>query len=143
MPREPRIGWVTSWNTRCGIATYSAHLVENIPSKVTIFAARTADLTQQDAPEVCRRVAGEEDALDELAKCIDDQQIDTLVIQFNYGFFNLERFGHFLTSQLDAGRAVVLTMHSTTDPIHALHKRLELSPCALGALSPHLGSRAG
>ena len=115
IPCEPRIGWVTSWNTRCGIATYSAHLVENIPSKVTIFAARTADLTQQDGPEVDRCwVAGEEDALDELAKCIGDQQIDTLVIQFNYSFFNLERFGDFLTSQLDTGRAVAAD--------HAFHR---------------------
>ncbi len=127
MPREPRIGWVTSWNTRCGIATYSTHLVENIPAKITIFAAKTADVTQQDGAEVIRCwTADEEDPLDEMARSIDAKQIDTLVIQFNYGFFNLEKFGCFLSRQLDAGRILVLTMHSTTDPVHVHHKRLEI-----------------
>lgn len=127
MPREVRIGWVTSWNTRCGIATYSAHLVEKIPSRVVIFAAKTTDITQPDGPDVHRCwAAGEEDTLDELAMSVDAQQIDTLVVQFNYGFFNLERFSSFLNSQLDAGRVVVVTMHSTVDPVHVPHKRLEI-----------------
>lgn len=128
VPPESRIGWVTTWNTRCGIATYSAHLVENIPSKIAIFAAKTADLTEQDGSEVVRCwSAGVENTLDELAKCIDDQQIDTLVIQFNYSFFNLASFGRFLSRQLDAGRTVLVTMHSTVDPVHVLpHQRLEI-----------------
>lgn len=128
VPYEPRIGWVTSWNTRCGIATYSAHLIENVPTNITIFSAKTADITQQDGQEVVRCWSvGEEETLDELAKSIDDQQIDTLVVQFNYSFFNLERFGSFLTRQFDAGRIVVLTLHSTSDPVHVLpHKRLEI-----------------
>jgi glycosyltransferase involved in cell wall biosynthesis len=118
---------VTSWNTRCGIANYSAHLIEKIPSGVTIFATKTADITQQDGPEVLRCwSAGEEDTLDELAKNVADQQIDTLVVQFNYGFFNLERFNSFLSSQLNAGRVVVVTMHSTVDPAHVPNKRLEI-----------------
>ena len=125
--REPRIGWVTTWNTRCGIAAYSAHLVENIPTKITIFAAKTTDVTQQDGAEVIRCwTAGEGDCLDELAESIDARQIDTLVIQFNYGFFNLEQFACFLSRQLDAGRVVVLTMHSTKDPVHAPQKRLNI-----------------
>lgn len=126
--RGARIGWVTSWNTRCGIATYSAHLIGNMPSKATIFAASAADLTQQDGPEVVRCWStGESDNLDELARSIDDHRIDTLVIQFNYSFFNLERFEKFLTGQLDSGRKVVLTLHSTVDPVHVLpHKRLEI-----------------
>jgi glycosyltransferase involved in cell wall biosynthesis len=69
---------------------------------------------------------GENDSLSELAHNIDTQQIDTLVIQFNYVFFNLERLGRFLTIQLDAGRNVVVTFHSTTDPEDAPHKHLGL-----------------
>jgi O-antigen biosynthesis alpha-1,2-mannosyltransferase len=127
MPREPRVGWVSSWNTRCGIATYSTHLVENIPSKITIFAAKTTDIAQQDEPEVVRCWStGEEDTLNELAGNIDSHQIDVLVIQFNYSFYNLQQFGHFLSRQLEIGRVVVVTMHSTSDPVHVLpHKRLE------------------
>lgn len=127
MTREPHIGWVSSWNTRCGIASYSAHLIKNIPGKVTVFAPKDIQITQPDGPEVFRCwSAGENDYLSELAHNIDTQQIDTLVIQFNYVFFNLERFGSFLTSQLDAGRTVVVTFHSTTDPVDEPHKHLGL-----------------
>ena len=28
--KEPRVGWITPWNTRCGIASYSEHLIKNI-----------------------------------------------------------------------------------------------------------------
>ncbi len=135
MPKllPPRIGWVTTWNTRCGIATYSAHLVENMSADVKILAARTRQLIQLDGPEVVRCwEAGEDDTLDELASSIDDHRIDTLVVQFNYGFFNLERFSHFLTRQINAGRTVVLMMHSTTDPAHVPHKKLEKLKGVLG-----------
>ncbi len=116
---EPHIGWVSTWNTRCGIATYSAHLIENIPDAVTILAARTEEPAQLDGTGVVRCWAtGMSDSLDELSACIEDRQIDTLVVQFNYGFFNLETFGLFLNQQLDAGRIVVLMMHSTSDPVH-------------------------
>ena len=125
--RVSRIGWVSSWNTRCGIAAYSAHLVENIPNQVSMFSAKTVDLTQPDEANVVRCwSAGENDTLAELAESIVDRAIDTLVLQFNYGFFNLERLADFLNGQLDAGRIVVVMMHSTTDPVHVPHKRLEV-----------------
>lgn len=128
-PRQtPRIGWVTTWNTRCGIATYSAHLVEKIPTDVTIFAARTLDLTQHDSNNVVRCWdTGESDSLKDLSNAIAAADITTLVIQFNYSLFSLESLREFLIEQLNAGRTIVITMHSTTDPIHILpHKRLEL-----------------
>ncbi len=43
--RPPRIGWVTTWNKRCGIASYSEHLVRNIPADVVVFAAEAAQRT--------------------------------------------------------------------------------------------------
>ena len=123
---QPRIAWVTSWNTRCGIATYSAHLVENIPADVTVLASSSTLLTRVDEGCVHRCWdAGEEDNLKELAAVIDEGWFDTLIIQFNYGFFNFEKFIDFLEWQLDADRVVVLTMHATIDPISAPHKRLE------------------
>ena len=122
------IGWVTSWNTRCGIATYSAHLLENIPCAVSVFAARTKDLIYQDGSEVVRCWdSGMSDTLTDLSNAVEDRQIDALVIQFNYAFFNIERFGTFLTDQLNAGRVIILTLHSTVDPVHVLqHQRLEI-----------------
>lgn len=131
---EQKIGWVTSWNTKCGIATYSAHLIHNLPADVTILAAHAAERTAADGPEVVRCwEQGDHDTLDELAAAIDAAGVTTLVLQFNYGFFQLERLAAFLLAQRAAGRIVVVTLHATIDPAHVPHKRLEILVPALRA----------
>lgn len=125
-PPKPRIGWITTWNTRCGIAAYSRHLIENMPAPVTVLASHAGALTQPDDANVARCWhADEGEGLEALGQTIGRHGIDTIVIQFNYCFFNFERLAVFIERQIDAGRVVAMTMHSTIDPIHVLpHKRL-------------------
>jgi O-antigen biosynthesis alpha-1,2-mannosyltransferase len=116
---RPCVGWVTTWNSCCGIATYSAHLLNNISADVTILAAHTEVMTQKDEASVVRCwYSGGNDDLTELADEIRRQRINTIIIQFNYGFFNFEHFDKFLSKQLDEGRIVIIIMHSTNDPTH-------------------------
>jgi O-antigen biosynthesis alpha-1,2-mannosyltransferase len=122
---EPRIGWVTTWNTRCGVATYSEHLIRGMPCQVKILAARTDTPACEEQANVDRCwVAGDRDPLVDLRRSIEISGLDTLVIQFNYGFFDLQVLATFLAEQIDAGRVVVVLMHSTTDPTHVPHKKL-------------------
>ncbi len=128
----PSIGWVTTWNTRCGIATYSEHLIKNMQSHVSILAAHTATKTVEDASNVMRCwSAGDDDALVSLSLQVEAQALDTLVVQFNYGFFDLPTFSNFLEDQIDKGLIVVVVMHATNDPIHVPHKKLSLLASAL------------
>ncbi len=114
----PRIGWVTTWNTRCGIASYSRHLIEAAAQHVTVLAPRQSGLLQADEGFVLRSwLSGKErNAFGELSLTITDQALDVLVIQFNYGFYQLHDFSKFLHGQIDAGRTVIVTMHATSDP---------------------------
>lgn len=129
---EPRIGWVSTWNTPCGIASYSEHLIAHMPGQVTVLAAHAATQTAADGPSVQRCwQAGEHDDLQQLAQAIEAQQLDTLVIQFNYGFFNFPTFASFLHQQIDAGRTLLVALHASTDPAHAPHKKLQLLAPAL------------
>jgi glycosyltransferase involved in cell wall biosynthesis len=119
------MGWITTWNTRCGIATYAEHLVARLPEKVSILAAEATERRGADGADVDRCwVIGETDTLDALSYRIEALGLDTLVIQFNYGFFNLELLNDFLLHQATAGRTLIIVLHSTTDPPHAPHKRL-------------------
>jgi len=128
----PRIGWVTTWNTRCGIATYSEHLIKNMQSHVSVLAAHAATKTAEDASNVMRCwSAGDDDALAALTQQVEEQKLDMLVIQFNYGFFDLSIFSKFLEDQIDKGLVVVVVMHATNDPIHAPHKKLSFLASAL------------
>jgi len=126
LPPTPKIGWVTTWNTKCGVAAYSAHLVSNMPTDVTILAAHTAAQTTPDGPEVVRCwETGESDTLEAILRTIEERGIDTVVVQFNYGFFNFERFSNLLAGLVNTGRVVVVMLHATTDPKHIPGKRLE------------------
>jgi glycosyltransferase involved in cell wall biosynthesis len=133
-PGEQRIGWISTWNTKCGIATYSSHLIHSLPADVTVFAAHAPERTAVDGTEVVRCwEQGDHDTLDELSAAIDAAGVTTLVLQFNYGFFQLERLAEFLLAQRAAGRVVIVTLHATIDPEHVRHKRLEILVPALRA----------
>ncbi len=119
------VAWVSSWNTKCGIATYSEHLINNMPQDMTILAAHAALTLEPDGDGVKRCwVAGEADNLTELSNAVKRSQCNTLVIQFNYCFFNFEYFSDFLNDQVDSGINVVLMLHATQDPTHIPNKKL-------------------
>jgi len=124
---SPKIGWVTSWNTRCGIATYSAHLIDCMPEakKVKIFAAKADLRTADDTANItrCWEPHDNED-LSHLVESINNESIDVLVIQFNHGFFNFENLNQFLLDQARVGRVLILMLHSTAVPAHVPHKKL-------------------
>lgn len=114
----PRVGLISTWNTRCGIAAYSEHLFRDIPISLSVLAPYAAELERQDTDNVFRCWSmGESDDLIRLTECILSLSIEVLVIQFNYGFFNLGRFADFLRNQIGFGKKVIITFHSTTDPI--------------------------
>jgi glycosyltransferase involved in cell wall biosynthesis len=130
--RPPRIGWVSTWNTRCGIASYSEHLLRHMPGEVTILAATAADKPLPDGPEVvrCWNQSGPEPLLG-LARAIEEAAVDVVVVQFQYGFFEFGPLADFLQAQKDVGRVVVVMMHATQDPAHAPDRQLVMLADAL------------
>ncbi|WP_447882096.1 glycosyltransferase [Serratia fonticola] len=115
-----RIGWLSTWNTKCGIATYSQHLVADMPSdQIVIFAPTANDLVHADENNVLRNwvVGKENNYLDTLDAQIEALRLNTLVIQFNYGFFNHRELSAFIERHHQAGRVIVMAMHSTVDPL--------------------------
>lgn len=126
------VGWITSWNTRCGIATYSEHLADSFPAPLRILASHASDLVTVDDEAVVRCwTASEDERLLELSAQIELLSLDILVVQFNYGFYNFQSFSDFINKQVDKGRVVVVVMHATVDPTHVPHKKLSMLKAAL------------
>lgn len=125
---EPRIGWITTWNIRCGIASYSQHLIQAIAAPVTILAAERAHQeTASNEPDTVVRCWNQRsDSLERLASALQKHRLDTLVFQFNYYFFDFEALSSFLDKQLALGHIVVLMLHATNDPPSDATKRLAL-----------------
>ncbi len=123
--RPGRVGWVSSWNTRCGIATYSAHLLDQIEEDVTILAAEASIRTFPDEDNVtrCWRSNGR-DSLDKLGSTIKEMDFDVVLIQFNYGFYDFGSLARLIDGALSEGRVVAVTLHATTDPESIPGKKL-------------------
>ncbi len=126
-PNKAKIGWITTWNTKCGIAAYSQHLINTMTLDLSILAAHTTEKTAEDRGNVYRCWhAGDEDPFKELEETIDRLELDTIVLQFNYGFYNFHHLYEFIYQQFDKGHKVIVMMHSTTDPTHILFKDLKI-----------------
>jgi glycosyltransferase involved in cell wall biosynthesis len=125
-PQAPcKIAWVSTWNTRCGIASYSDHLVEHLTVPVQIFAPYSRTLEQADQDWVTRCWHdGARDGLAYLTTKILASDCNVVMVQFNYGFYGLESLAQCLQNLHRAGKVVVITLHSTVDPVEPAHKTL-------------------
>ncbi len=117
-PRAPKVGWITTFNTRCGIATYSEHLLKHMPQDIVVLApdVDTTIVPDSSLPNVVNRCWQEGGSdLERMARQIERLGLETLVIQFNYAFFDMAEFGAFLQAQKAAGRSIVMMLHGTND----------------------------
>src|SRR5205823_2635534 len=89
-PSKSRVGWITTWNVKCGIAAHVEHLVNSLaPDDMVMFAARQAPQIRPDEP-YCIRCWDPGKSVNRLAEIERELQawsVDALIIQFSYGFF--------------------------------------------------------
>ncbi|WP_341988051.1 glycosyltransferase [Azorhizobium sp. AG788] len=119
--RESRVGFVSTWNSKCGIATYMGHLLANISSKDYIVFAAQAKMGEKlrDDDKNCVRIWNESvgvNGLSAIDPYLESCSIDVIIIQFNYGFFNSRELKGWIESLLAKKIAVVIELHSTLDP---------------------------
>jgi glycosyltransferase involved in cell wall biosynthesis len=122
---RPNIGWVSSWNSKCGIATYSRLLVNpTLAGQVTVLADHTNARIAEDTPNVVRcwqQIESDgsggyiEDPLDNLLSEIRQRQLDTVIIQFNFSFFGTGPLTTLLHTLHQEGIRVLVYFHSTAN----------------------------
>lgn len=129
-----KIGLITTWNTKCGIAMYSKYLISSELDEYLVFAPFAQSATSADEYNVrrCWEVGGGD--LDVLYESIISDNVWVVLIQFNYGFFDFYIFRDFVERLFSSGRKVSITLHSTTDPDSAIYLNKKLS-CLSGAFS--------
>ena len=126
---EIKIGWISTWNTKCGIANYSKNLVNELSLSLEVFAPREDHVINEEDNYVRRCWGIEKDKLENLGSELISSSINAVVIQFNFGFFNLDDLNQFIIKLRDQQIVVVLIMHSTREPKHDKTKKL----CMLAA----------
>jgi glycosyltransferase involved in cell wall biosynthesis len=115
----PKIAWISTWNTRCGIAAYARSLACAFePERLTILANRAEDLLGRDEERVRRCWAqGWDDPLDDLYQEVMSGGVDIAVVQFNFGFFRLDYLARFIDRVRAKGIQVLVFLHATLDVV--------------------------
>ncbi|WP_162043796.1 glycosyltransferase [Undibacterium sp. YM2] len=115
--KEPRIGWISSWNARCGIASYSSFLTAGMPQdRVVYLSSHIPERTARDADNVIRSWdASMGEDLEHTWLMIQEQKLDVIVVQYNFGFFSLAAMARLIRRVKEDGKAIHVFFHSTAD----------------------------
>ena len=114
----PSIAMVTTWNSRCGIAEYSANLVTIADSRwdTQIYADRCDEIIDPKREEFVTRtwISDPRSPIDQLVARLDESGAEVIHVQHNFGFIGLSQLGGLVTREVGE-RAVVVTLHRTED----------------------------
>lgn len=127
----PKVGWVTTWNVRCGIAAYARALSQAIPaSQMMVLANQTDERNSADEENVARCwLGGGEDTLEDLYQKIHENGLSAVVLQFNFGFFDLASLGQLIIRLKQDGIGVHIFFHATSESMF-MGRALNLSRIA-------------
>lgn len=122
-----RLGVVSTWGTRCGVAAYCKLLVNGLPLAVSVFAPHSNMLIAPDELFVCRCwTPGDLDDLTNLEKQIIKSGVTSVLIQFHYGFYHFDALARLVAALSLASISTSIQLHSTADPPeHILPKKLK------------------
>jgi glycosyltransferase involved in cell wall biosynthesis len=121
---EPKIGFVSPIFKRCGIATYSEHLINHMGGQVNVYADYNSSEKQLWPINTKLCWKENDDDLYHLKSIIINDDIDVVVVQFNYGFYEFSAFADFLSALIDLDKIVVVELHSTIDPHNIPNKNI-------------------
>lgn len=117
LSKEPKIGWLSSWNARCGVASYSSFLTTCIPQERLVYiASHTAERVAYDADNVIR--CWTQDMHEDLEFAlmeITERNLGAVVVQYNFGFFPLSALGYLTRRLKEMNVQSHIFFHSTAD----------------------------
>ncbi len=119
-----KIGFVSTWNVKCGIASYSKNLLTFIPKKVSIYSNIVEKTLSRDAENVNRCWQLKSESLDVLTNTIINDKISSLIIQFNFGFFDLSALSILIDKLYVNDINIILFLHSTINPSGLIDSKL-------------------
>jgi glycosyltransferase involved in cell wall biosynthesis len=115
MRRKLRLGWISTYNARCGIATHSHHLLEffdNEAFEITIIAddQEAVGPDPDNLMRLWRKGGGHNAIIDYLIT----NKFDATFLQYNVGFFEPGDFADMLTALAEENINTFVMLHRTS-----------------------------
>lgn len=115
---KPKIGWISTWNKRCGIASYSQKLLKYCPFQHVILAPIDDSSVEKDGPAVARCWHQRTDEhFDSAINIIKSQGINVVVIQWHPGIFYKLDLANLVNNLRSLGVISIICLHSTSDQL--------------------------
>lgn len=116
--KKIKLGWISSWNAKCGIAEYSAFLLNEFEKETTnvkIYACSPEKSNKYQEQNFSFSYCSQkfDDTYEFPYNEIIDDKIDVLLIQFNYAFFDFYVMLKYIYYLIDRGIRVVVVFHCT------------------------------
>jgi glycosyltransferase involved in cell wall biosynthesis len=115
-----RLGWFSTWNSRCGFAEYSRYLLNEFdPERFewTVLASHHDKLVQRDEQWVIRCWTDLNGSVAELLGVLLRERFDAIVIQFKiqvgFGFLSLQQLEALTACCHAIGTRVFMILHAT------------------------------
>lgn len=117
--KKIKLGWFSTWNTKCGISSYSEFLLSNLDRSkfdLTIFSNNCDTICDNDVFDIvrCWRDASDQQ-FSELLKQIELNNIEVMFFQYNFGFMDVKLLGNLIYELQSRNIRIFITFHSTED----------------------------
>lgn len=119
-PRPTRVGWFSTWNSRCGIAEYSKYLLTEFDSNRfdwKVLASHSDVLVAPDDQRVVRCWTNSTGTITDLLNVILTERFDVVVVQFkiqvDFGFLTLQQLEALIANCHCVGTKIVVMLHAT------------------------------
>jgi glycosyltransferase involved in cell wall biosynthesis len=117
MSRKLRLGWVSTYNARCGIAAHTEHLLEFFDKNVfeITILADDQEPVGPDPDNMVRLWSKRDGALTRVRDYLVENGFDAALFQHDFSFFDFDDFTDTLLALSDAGINTFVTFHRTKD----------------------------
>ena len=132
--RKLRLAWVSTYNVRCGIATYSKHLLEFFDTdafEITIIADDQQAIGRE-SDKIVRLWSNNSGFFSRVTNYLMTNAFDAVVFQYNFALYELNELLNTLTCLHDEGVNTFVTFHRTRDLEN--HRALISAQKIIGAL---------
>jgi len=117
MSRRLRLGWISTFNARCGIAAHTEHLLEFFDKNVfeITIVADDQEPIGPDPDNMVRLWSKHDGALARVRDYLVDNAFDAALFQHDFSFFDLAHFTDTLLALSNANISTFVIFHRTKD----------------------------
>ena len=126
---RPRIGWITTYGERCGIATYTDALISHMRAPPAVVLCRRGTeppkSESHDLTDVTVLPSWDDRGFDGVIEAVKQYDLQAVVIQFVYPFYDYDAFASLIAELSAMGCVLVLELHESEPPAYAESKHLK------------------